>query len=223
MHQRQLSVLIVEDDRHNREAVRELVSARPELDLVFEAADGALAIEFLRSSLPDLAFIDIDLPVRSGLRVAETAAAVGSLIVFTTGLTSHALTAFQLGAVDYLVKPLDKARFDRAVDRAIALWSASGNSQAGSWAEQTLPCDLLRDQYGLTPTELDIARIIIGGCPKELLEQRSGKSARVIKSHLHSMYRKTINEDPRAANPGRGDKFGRLVYFLFALKERQGT
>lgn len=223
MNEQRLTVIIVEDDPHNRHAIRELVRSRDELDLVFEAADGAAAIEFIRSSLPELAFIDIDLPVRSGLRVAEAAVAAGCLVVFTTGLSSHALTAYQLGAVDYLLKPLDVSRFNRAVDRSLAMRSIAGKNPAGPSQEHAALCDILRDRYSLTPAELDLTRIIVGGCPKELLEQRSGKSERVIKSHLQSIYRKTVNEDPRAANTGRGDKFGRLVYFLFALKERQGT
>jgi DNA-binding NarL/FixJ family response regulator len=223
MSERRLTVIIVEDDPHNRHAIRELVRSRDELDLVFEATDGAVAIEFIRSSLPELAFIDIDLPVRSGLRVAEAAVAAGCLVVFTTGLSSHALTAYQLGAVDYLLKPLDASRFNRAVDRSLVMRSVAGKQTAGQGKEHAVLCEVLRDSYSLTPAELDLARIIAGGCPKELLEERSGKSGRVIKSHLQSIYRKTVNEDPRAANAGRGDKFGRLVYFLFALKERRGT
>ncbi|MBN2875360.1 MAG: response regulator, partial [Spirochaetales bacterium] len=82
MNQPKLSTIVVEDDPRNRDTIRELVGTRSELDLVFEAADGASAITFIQSSLPELAFIDIDLPIRSGLRVAEAAAAVGCLIIF---------------------------------------------------------------------------------------------------------------------------------------------
>jgi DNA-binding NarL/FixJ family response regulator len=212
----------LEDEPANLRTLVGLIARRPELDLVYSAVDGEEALGLIRSAPPDLAFLDINVPLKSGLRVAEQAAELGCLVVFTTALTSHALGAYKLGAVDYLVKPVDAKAFDRAVDRALALLAAR-DPGARSGTAQATQADLLRTRYRLTPAELDLAAQILSGCPKELLEERSGKSARVIKSHLQSIYRKTVNEDPRAANAGRGDKFGRLVYFLFTLKERQGT
>ncbi len=221
------SVLILEDEPANLRSLVGLIARRPELDLVYSAADGEEALGLIRSAPPDLAFLDINVPLKSGLRVAEQAAELGCLVVFTTALTSHALGAYKLGAVDYLVKPVDAKAFDRAVDRALALLAARDSAAAAEAPDASGraagPAELLRTRYRLTQAELDLAALILTGCPKELLAERSGKSGRVIKSHLQSIYRKTVNQDPRAANAGRGDKFSRLVYFLFTLQERQAT
>jgi len=217
------TVLVLEDEPFNQATITRLVKERSDLELVHLSSDGYDAINFIRSALPDIALIDIDVPRISGLRVAETAVKSGCTIVFTTGLSSHALRAYQLGAADYLVKPIDKVHFDKAVDRAIALHSSDAAGAGFARPGQDSINDILIKNYALTPAELEITCLILSGCPKELLEERSGKTPRTIKSHLQAIYRKTVNEDPRSTNEGRSDKFGRLVYFLFALKERCGT
>ncbi|MFZ4760401.1 MAG: LytR/AlgR family response regulator transcription factor [Burkholderiaceae bacterium] len=96
-----------------------LASAWPELEVVATCADGDAALDAIRRECPDVAFLDIRMPGRSGLEVAgellDTAAA--PLCVFVTAYDEHAVDAFDRAAVDYLLKPIDPARLARAVER----------------------------------------------------------------------------------------------------------
>ena len=109
--------LIAEDeDLPRAELRRMLTQAWPELELVAECEDGPAAIEALEALKPDIAFLDIRMPGRSGLDVAR-AASGRCHIVFTTAYDSHAVAAFEAGAVDYLLKPLSAERLLQAVAR----------------------------------------------------------------------------------------------------------
>jgi len=88
----------------------------PELEIVAEAGDGAAALAALRTHVPDVAFLDISMPKASGLEVARVKPAQTAL-VFLTAYGQHALDAFELGAVDYLLKPLDRGRLLATIAR----------------------------------------------------------------------------------------------------------
>ena len=88
----------------------------PELEIVAEASDGAAALAALRTHAPDVAFLDISMPKASGLEVARVKPAHTAL-VFLTAYGQHALDAFELGAVDYLLKPLDRGRLLATIER----------------------------------------------------------------------------------------------------------
>ncbi len=97
-----------------------LARAWPQLDVVAACADGDAALDAIRRERPQVAFLDIRMPGRSGLQVASEAAADGvdaPLWVFVTAHDAHALDAFEREAVDYLLKPLDAARLARTVER----------------------------------------------------------------------------------------------------------
>ncbi len=109
--------LIAEDEDLPRAELRRMLAlAWPELQLVAECEDGPSAIEALDAQKPDVAFLDIRMPGRSGLDVAR-AASGQCHVVFTTAYDSHAVAAFEAGAVDYLLKPLSAERLKQAVAR----------------------------------------------------------------------------------------------------------
>jgi DNA-binding LytR/AlgR family response regulator len=111
------TALIAEDEELMRERLKEkLAEAWPELVVVAEAADGDAALAAFDEHRPDLAFLDIRMPGRSGLDVA---AAIGNdcHVVFITAYDQYALKAFEAGAVDYLLKPVEADRLATAVDR----------------------------------------------------------------------------------------------------------
>ncbi|MDE2046937.1 MAG: response regulator transcription factor [Betaproteobacteria bacterium] len=114
-----LRVVICEDEPLARETLREWVAARPQLALVGEAADGAQALAMIRALQPGLVFMDIQMPEMTGLEVVRRLDPLPAL-VFTTAYDQHAVTAFELHAVDYLLKPFSRARFDAAVERVLA-------------------------------------------------------------------------------------------------------
>ncbi len=113
-----IRVLICEDEPLARETLRDFIAEQPSLLLVGEAADGAQALKLIRALQPDLVFMDIQMPELTGLEVVRQLDTVPPLI-FTTAYDQHAVTAFELNAVDYLLKPFTQERFDAAVQRAL--------------------------------------------------------------------------------------------------------
>jgi DNA-binding LytR/AlgR family response regulator len=111
------TALIADDEDLPRlELRRMLAQAWPALEVVAECEDGPAAIEALQAQRPDVAFLDIRMPGRSGLEVAR-AASGRSHVVFTTAYDSHAVAAFEAGAIDYLLKPVAAERLAQAVQR----------------------------------------------------------------------------------------------------------
>jgi DNA-binding LytR/AlgR family response regulator len=110
------AVIADDEDLQRAELKRLLALAWPELEIAASCEDGAEAIAAIADLRPDVAFLDIRMPDMSGLDVAR-ASAGGCRIVFTTAYDSHAIEAFDLGAVDYLVKPVTQARLEQAVAR----------------------------------------------------------------------------------------------------------
>jgi DNA-binding LytR/AlgR family response regulator len=93
-----------------------LAVAWPALDVIAACDNGTEALEAIMRHQPDVAFLDIRMPGLTGLDVAQ-ASAGKSRVVFTTAYDAHAIKAFDLGALDYLLKPLTKARLEQAVER----------------------------------------------------------------------------------------------------------
>jgi two-component system LytT family response regulator len=110
------TVLIAEDEPLARETLRDWIAEQPMLALVGEAADGASALEQINRIRPDVVFMDIQMPEMTGLEVLRRLEHLPE-IVFTTAFDQYAVTAFELNAVDYLLKPFSRARFDAAVER----------------------------------------------------------------------------------------------------------
>lgn len=111
------TALIADDeDLPRAELRRMLASAWPDLQVVAECEDGQATLEALAAHQPDLAFLDIRMPGPSGLDVAR-AASGRCHVVFTTAYDSHAIEAFEAGAVDYLLKPVQADRLAQAVAR----------------------------------------------------------------------------------------------------------
>ncbi len=111
------TALIADDEDLPRAELRRMLhEAWPELQVVAECEDGPSAIEALQAQQPDVAFLDIRMPGRSGLDVAR-AASGHCHVVFTTAYDNHAVAAFEAGAVDYLLKPVSAERLQQAVQR----------------------------------------------------------------------------------------------------------
>lgn len=108
--------VVVEDEPHARQNLREYAMGVEWLELVGEAADGADAVGLIDRLAPDLLFLDVCLPVLSGLELLERIRHRPE-IVFTTAFDRYALAAFEAGALDYLLKPFGRARFERALER----------------------------------------------------------------------------------------------------------
>lgn len=116
---RTLRALIVDDEPLARESVAMLLREEPEIEVIGECADGRSALAEIRRQRPDLVFLDVQMPVLSGLELLEQLEQEHRpTIVFITAYDQHAVRAFELCAVDYLLKPFRDQRFKAAVARA---------------------------------------------------------------------------------------------------------
>ena len=107
-----------EDEAPQRRALQQqLRTAWPELELVAVCEDGLSALDAVTRHRPRVAFLDIRMPGVSGLDVARQVVAQGGLVVFTTAYEDYAIRAFEAGAADYLLKPVQDARLAQAVER----------------------------------------------------------------------------------------------------------
>ena len=111
-----MKTLIVDDEPIARRELRRLLSAHADVDVVGEAGSAAEAEKAIASSAPDLLFLDIQMPQRTGLQLLESLDDT-TQVIFTTAHDEHALRAFELGALDYLLKPIAPARLATALDR----------------------------------------------------------------------------------------------------------
>ena len=114
-----LRVLIVDDEPLGRRRVARLVRKERGVEIVGMIGDGVSAVEAIRSLAPDLVFLDVQMPGMTGLDVVRTIGPADMpTTVFVTAYDKHALAAFDLAAIDYLVKPFDDERFEEAFQRA---------------------------------------------------------------------------------------------------------
>lgn len=113
--------LIVDDEAPAREELRYLLSAFDDIQVVGEATNGEEALVLLRSLTYEVVLLDIRMPGGTGLDVARVLRSTRHrpAVIFTTAYPDHAVEAFDLAAVDYLVKPFDADRLRRALDRAL--------------------------------------------------------------------------------------------------------
>jgi two-component system LytT family response regulator len=113
-----MRALIVEDEAPARDKLRRWLVQASDIELVGEAEDGTSALRLLAELRPDVVFLDIRIPEIDGLALADRlSAADAPIIVFVTAHAEHAAAAFDRDAVDYLLKPYDKERFDRCIAR----------------------------------------------------------------------------------------------------------
>jgi len=112
-----LTALLVDDEAPARARLRQLLSERDDVTIVGEADDGVQAIECIQALGPDVVFLDIQMPGCSGLEVAASLGQPRPAVIFCTAFDQHAVDAFELQAVDYLLKPVTRARLDAALAR----------------------------------------------------------------------------------------------------------
>ena len=114
-----MRVLVVDDEEWARSNVTVLLRRDPEVESIAECASGAEAIETIRKTQPQVVFLDVQMPECGGFDVLEMLGNdLPPVIIFVTAYDHYALRAFEAGALDYLLKPFDDARFSRALQRA---------------------------------------------------------------------------------------------------------
>jgi two-component system LytT family response regulator len=119
MTKSEIKVLVVDDEFLGRERIRDLLSEHVDIEIVGECVDGSEAVEAIQNLKPDLVFLDVQMPETDGFGVVEIIGTENMpAVIFVTAYDEYAIQAFEINAVDYLLKPFDKERFEKAVDRA---------------------------------------------------------------------------------------------------------
>jgi len=119
-----IRLVIADDEPLARQRIRSLLEDRHDVTIVGEARDGAEAVDMILRERPDVVFLDVKMPELDGFEVIaaldEMAPADSPAIVFVTAFGEFAVKAFEVRALDYLLKPFDRARLDRALENASA-------------------------------------------------------------------------------------------------------
>lgn len=126
-----LRVLVVDDEKPARMLLASMLSEMPEVRLAGCVADGGEALDLLAKEPVDLVFLDIEMPGLGGLEVARriTYGNAGPRIVFVTAFSDFAVEAFELNALDFLLKPFLKSRLEQTLKRAREEWSSEGRQR----------------------------------------------------------------------------------------------
>ena len=140
-----MRLLIVDDEPLARRLLREYLIKHSDIEIIGECTNGEQAVESILKDEPDLILLDIHMPCLNGIEVLEmTGRSQG--VIFTTAYDQFALKAFDLHAVDYLLKPFTQERFDGAIAKAKALAGASQSSIKSLIAETKLERIVVRDR-----------------------------------------------------------------------------
>lgn len=114
-----IRTVIVDDEELGRDRLQSLLELQPDVEVVAVCADGASAVETIDRTHPDLVFLDVQMPGMDGFEVVDHLEPASlPAIVFVTAHDGHALRAFEIHALDFLLKPFDQTRFEKALERA---------------------------------------------------------------------------------------------------------
>jgi len=138
-----IRTLLVDDEQPARERLKQLLAAHPDVEIVGEAEDGLQAAERIAELAPDLVLLDIQMPGASGLDVVASLGKQRPAVIFCTAYDQYAVDAFELSALDYLLKPVNRARLAAALDRVRVSSDPPGRDRA---------IEKLTQSQGLAPT-----------------------------------------------------------------------
>lgn len=128
-----IRAVVVDDEKLARDLIREYLASHGIVEVVGECGDPKEAVELVDSVKPDLLFLDIQMPGVDGFGVLEALSHV-PVVIFSTAYDRYAIKAFEVSAVDYLLKPYTQERFDRAVARALK--DLDRRAEPGAWTDR---------------------------------------------------------------------------------------
>lgn len=130
-----MKCLIIDDEPIARMGMRRLVGRHSDLELTAQLGSAEEALEFLEENKVDLIFLDIQMPGLTGMELAEKIKG-DAMIIFTTAYSEYALESYNVNAVDYLVKPINPDRFDKAVEKARSCASLLATAEGAEEAKE---------------------------------------------------------------------------------------
>ncbi len=230
---------IVDDEPLARERIRSLLEGEPDIEVVAECGDGEEAVAAIRAQKPDLLFLDVQMPVLDGFGVLQALdGAVPPAVVFVTAYDQYALQAFDVSALDYLLKPFSVTRFRKAVQRVRTELSREGgpaaNARLMSLLENLRPPDkkandrivlksagrvsfLKTDELDWVAAEGNYVRLHVGQQSYLLRETMKGIEAKLDTERFIRIHRSTI------VNTDRIKELHPLFHGEYAVILRDGT
>lgn len=223
-------ILIVDDEVLARQRLRALLERRSDFEIIGECETGAEAVRVIRSHKPDIVLLDVQMPELDGFDViAEIGAQNMPAVIFATAFDDYAIDAFEVGAVDYLLKPVDEDRFNKTLDRALRRFrDASEGSTAAQISALLRKIASMSSSTGrfavkvhgkvlfLDPAEIywiqardDIARVHLADSAYDVREPLSHLETRLPASSFLRVHRSVIvnTSHIRAAEPfDQGDQ-----------------
>ncbi len=175
---REISAVVVDDEPVAREAVRTMLIEQPRVRIVAEAGNGQEALDAIRRWRPDLVFLDVQMPDVDGFALLEALGPdVPRGLVFVTAHDEHAIRAFEVHALDYVLKPFGPSRFNAAVTRALDQLSALD----ALTLQRTLASMALdRGAAGQQPAELSVSVSDVSGSAPRRLAVRTGSKLTLV-------------------------------------------
>ncbi|MEP6962249.1 MAG: LytTR family DNA-binding domain-containing protein [Acidobacteriota bacterium] len=146
-----MRVLIADDEPIARQVLREYLEEFPALEIAGEAATGLETVQRILELNPDLVFLDQQMPELDGLGVVRNLRGRMPLVIFVTAFEGHALDAFDVGAVDYLLKPVRRERLEKAIEKARRQWKPA---EAAPKALKKIAGKRGADVYLLDPADI---------------------------------------------------------------------
>ena len=196
MKEGKIRALIVDDQLLARKFIRRMLKHDPEFEIVGESSNGQEAVVAIRAEKPDVVFLDVQMPEMDGFAVLE-AVGLGQLpeIVFTTAYESYAIRAFELHALDYLLKPFDQQRFRDAIkhakERLHSRQEEEGRSQIGALLERINSRHAYLDRLIIKAegriTFLNTREIDWIEADDKYVHLHTGKGARMVRQTLTAM------------------------------------
>ncbi len=113
-----IKTILIDDEPLARELVREYLQSHPQISIVAECNDGFEGLKAIQQHQPDLLFLDIQMPKINGFEMLELVDRIPN-VIFTTAFEEYAIRAFEVNAVDYLLKPFSRERFDKALQKML--------------------------------------------------------------------------------------------------------
>jgi len=191
-----IRALIVDDELLARKFIRQMLKHEPDWELIGEASNGKEAVEMINAQEPDIVFLDVQMPEMDGFAVLE-AVGLGQLpdIVFTTAYESYAIRAFELHALDYLLKPFDQQRFRDAMkharERLHSRPEEDGRLQIGALLERINSKQAYLDRLIIKAdgriTFLNTREIDWIEADDKYVHLHTGKGARMVRQTLSAM------------------------------------
>lgn len=199
------TVYIAEDEQLAREALAEMFRALPNWSLLGAARNGEIALRECSSQPPDLLVTDIRMPLLDGLELASElrSASPATQVMFVTAYDQHAISAFRLAAIDYLLKPLADAEFRCSITRTE---EALRRMRLTRQLDACMPLDRLVQQQRHTLQHLavrSLGRVDIVPFAEIVLLQADGNYVNVVTAHRSWLHRETLKSLSERLDPAR--------------------